>query len=366
MRLLITSSTPFNNCETFIRDQFDILGKQNEVFVLHDGRLPLRQYEGEYILPFASRLMHGLVKGVSGNRNTYFANEAIKKYLVNNHVQGVIANYGLTGSHLAPICKDAGVPLIVIFHGHDATDKRIIRAYQPLYKTMFLIAVGIVAVSNDLKKVLIELGAPASKVHVISCGVDTTKFTPKEVNKTKLLLAVGRFVHKKGPLQTIQAFQMVLQKHPDARLVMVGPSDGLYQACQELAAKLNIQHAIQFTGKLSHDQVVKIMHTATVFVQHSMTAPNGDTEGTPVSILEAAASGLPVISTIHGGIKDAVINGKTGFLVAEGDISAMAARIVELLDNPVQAKASGDAGRQHIATQYEQVTQLDKLIQLLR
>ena len=94
------------------------------------------------------------------------------------------------------------------------------------------------------------------------------------------------------------------------------------------------------------------MQTARAFVQHSMTAPSGDSEGTPVAILEASASGLPVIATNHGGIPGAVLDGVTGYLVDEGDIEAMSERMRKLAQEPELAGVLGAAARAHVELQF--------------
>jgi glycosyltransferase involved in cell wall biosynthesis len=107
------------------------------------------------------------------------------------------------------------------------------------------------------------------------------------------------------------------------------------------------------------------MNNSIAFVQHSIIANDGDSEGTPVSVLEAQASSLPVIATIHGGIPDVVINGKTGILVKEMDIEGMAAAMIELINNKELAKQMGNLGRQRIKDNFSMETHLNKLNQCI-
>src|SRR3546814_21143924 len=103
----------------------------------------------------------------------------------------------------------------------------------------------------------------------------------------------------------------------------IGP---LWQQTKELAARLNLEKAIDFAGVLTHEQVYERMKHTRAFVQHSVTAAAGDSEGTPNSILEASAAGLPVVSTRHAGIKEAVRHEETGFLVEEHDVDGKIGR----------------------------------------
>jgi glycosyltransferase involved in cell wall biosynthesis len=365
VKLCITRSERHAYSETFIRDQAAGLSKVAEVYTIHTSRLPEREESGRPLSPWYFRILHKVVKGITGQRNNYFSHYGLKKYFLENKIEVVLANYGISGAHLLPVCREIDLPLIVIFHGHDATDKKLVRTYAKRYQQLFTHSAGIVAVSSDMRDKLFALGAEAARVSVIPCGVDLKKFSPAQGNKEPLFLAVGRFVNKKGPLYTIRAFHEVWKKHPEARLIMVGAHRGLYQACVQLVNSLDMQDAVSFPGIMPHEEVRKLMDRAFAFVQHSVTAPNGDMEGTPVSILEAAASGLPVVSTVHGGIKDAVIHEQTGYLTAEGDTEAMAEYMIRLLEDPARTQAMRTAARNHIALNYDQEKQVNMLYKLV-
>jgi colanic acid/amylovoran biosynthesis glycosyltransferase len=365
VKLCVTRSERYAYSETFIRDQLSGLSKNAEVYSIHSGRLPEREESGKTLAPWLFWVLHKAFKGLTGQRNNFFSHYGLKKYFREKKIDVVLANYGISAAHMMPICREIDLPLVAIFHGHDATDKKLIRSYAERYKELFVHSSGIVAVSNDMRDKLIALGATPDKVSVIPCGVDLKKFDYTEERKEKVFLAVGRFVGKKGPLFTIRAFHEVWKKHPQARLIMVGAHRGLYQACVRLVNSLDMQDAVSFPGILSHEEVGRLMSTALAFVQHSVTAENGDMEGTPVSILEAAASGLPVISTFHGGITDAVIHDQTGYLTAEGATQEMAEYMIRLLEDPAQARAMGAAARKHATVNYDQQKQLDKLAQLI-
>ena len=122
----------------------------------------------------------------------------------------------------------------------------------------------------------------------------------------------------------------------------------LFERCVELADDLGVSGSVEFPGFLPHEELAAVQRSARAFVQHSMEAPSGDSEGMPVAILEAAASGLPVVATRHAGIPDAVIDGVTGFLVDEGDVAAMSARMIQLAIDPALAAEFGVRARSHI------------------
>jgi glycosyltransferase involved in cell wall biosynthesis len=263
-------------------------------------------------------------------------------------VQAVLAEYGTAGVLVMDACRELGLPLIVHFHGYDASVRKLLEENAEAYREMFKRAAAIIAVSKAMRRKLISLGAPPANVHLIPCGVDCTAFDRSDpASAPPVLLAVGRFIEKKAPHITIEAFGKAHRVVPQARLRMVG--DGpLLDECRTLAKTLGIGDAVAFLGAQSHAVVQEEMRRARSFVQHSVEAANGDCEGTPVAILEAGASGLPVISTRHGGIPDVVVDGETGFLVDERDADAMAARMVAVLSRAELARKLGEAARRRI------------------
>lgn len=335
-----------------------------DVYSIHSGRYPERQEDGSLLSPWPYWVLHKILKPIVG-RNNYFSNYGVKEYLQQNRIEVVISNFGISAAHMVPVCQMLNIPLIPVILGHDATDVKLLQQYRKRYSRLFDYSASIISFSEALKEKLTLLGADPDKISVIPNGVDTAKFSPNpEVPETLSILAVGRFTEKKGPLHTIRAFHMVLQKFPEATLTMVGGRSGLFSACEELVSQLGIGRSVNFTGALEHQEVAELMRSALIFVQHSVTASNGDTEGTPVGIMEASASGLPVVSTRHGGIREAVIHGETGFLVEERDEKGMAEYIIQLCSNPKRAKQMGMEGRMHMQAHYEQRDQIRKQYEL--
>ncbi|MDI1317121.1 glycosyltransferase family 4 protein [Flavobacterium sp.] len=365
MRICITRSSRNAYSETFIRDQIEGFSKLADVYTIYSGRLPEKQEDGKPLNSGPFRLMHKIVKGIVG-RNNFFGDYGVKKYLKDNKIEVVLANYGMPAAHMVSVCKSLNIPLLVIFHGHDATDKKLLKEYYNKYQKLFNYASFLLPVSEDLKSGLIAIGATPEKIKVIPCGVDITKFKPGINSPKSNFIAVGRFTEKKGPLHTIGAFYKVLKLYPKTKLIMVGGKSSLFEKCENLVKKLNISDSVIFTGILNSDEIADLMRSSLAFVQHSITAPNGDTEGTPVGVLEASASGLPVVSTLHGGIKEAVLHGKTGFLVEEKDENGMAEFMIQLLENPEMAKDMGINGRNHIVENYYQENQIKKIYELAK
>ncbi len=286
---------------------------------------------------------------------------AYLKVFRERRIEAVMAEYGETGVLVMDAVERAGIPLIVHFHGYDASVKSVLVEHCETYPRMFRIASAIIAVSRAMQRKLIELGAPEEKVHYNPCGVDCEKFGGANPGAAPpLFMAVGRLTEKKAPQITISAFARVLKVCPDARLRMIGEGP-LLEECQALAKQLGIDDEIVFLGGQEHSVVEREMQNARCFVQHSVVAPSGDSEGTPVSILEAGATGLPVVSTRHAGIPDVVIEGQTGFLVDEGDEVGMADYMIRLANEPALAASMGKAAREHIQEKFSSERSLGNL-----
>jgi glycosyltransferase involved in cell wall biosynthesis len=365
MNICITRSRKDPYSETFIRNQIKGLSNRAHIFSIHTGRLPERNEEDQLLSPLLFWYLHKALKLFIG-RNNYFSNYGIKKFLRLHHIDVVLSNYGLSASHMLPICRSLNIPLVAHFHGHDASRYKILKKYAMVYQSLFSYAGAIICVSVEMEKRLIALGANEEKIFNIPYGVDLKKFQPAgSKNSTPLFLSVGRFTDKKAPQLTLLAFEKVWKKRPDARLIMIGSGSKLLEECKNLTTQLNMAEVVIFTGALSPDEVISYMQQAHIFLQHSLMPSSGDMEGTPNSILEASSCGLAVVSTRHGGIKEAILHGETGFLVEEKDVEGMADYMLELFDHPELIIKMGEAGRRHIEKNYDLNKQTDKLFKVL-
>ncbi len=289
----------------------------------------------------------------------------LRKFFKRTNINVLLAEYGLTGVGVLSLCKELNIPLIVHFHGYDAYSIELLDRHQRAYKRMFDYASAIIAVSKHMAEQLVKLGVPTEKVIYNPYGVEVTKFAQADVLRSQLrVLSVGRFVEKKAPYLTILAFKKVLERLPEATLVMVGAGP-LHDVCSKLIKALHVEHAVELKGMVDHDGAAALMQQSRVFIQHSLVPLSGDTEGTPVAILEAGAAGLPVVSTKHAGISDVVIHGKTGFLVDEGDIDAMAEYLYQLLANPELASEMGKNARDHISANFNMEQSIEGLRKIL-
>jgi len=205
---------------------------------------------------------------------------------------------------------------------------------------MFQTAAAVTGPSEYVRNRLIGAGCPPERARVLHYGIptDRIRFAPpgqRFDGKSVEFLFVGRMTPKKDPITLLRSFALARERMPelDARLSMLG--DGPMRAEVEAAVEeLGLGDAVRLRGRVAHDEVIAAFANAHIYVQHSVTAPDGDEEGLPVSITEALAGGLPVVATRHSGIPEVVRDGETGFIVEEGDAEGMAAAMVRMAREP--------------------------------
>ena len=231
---------------------------------------------------------------------------------------------------------------------------------------MFSQAAAVVAVSRAMEQQLLKLGCPPKKLIYNPCGVDCVRFEGADpASANPQFVAVGRLVEKKAPHLTITSFARVARECPEARLRVIG--DGpLLGVCRDLTAALGIGHAVTFLGAQPHDVVARELRQACALVQHSVTASNGDSEGTPVAVLEAGAMGLPVVATRHAGIPDVVQEGVTGLLGDERDVEVMATHMLTLIGNRALCRELGRNAAAHVRRYYTMEQSIGRLARILR
>ena len=350
--------------ETFLRAHVDHLSPDRRLLLRHEGRLT--REDGSLLAPGGVR---GLPRRVRNKVNRVFVGKAPRDIAADffkaNHVDVVLAEYGQTGSATAASCRLAGVPLVVHFHGYDASNRIELERHADGYQRMFKSANAIVVVSKAMQRQLLSLGAPEEKVRLNCYGTKIDERPASDpASNPPTLVGVGRFVEKKAPHLTILAFAKAAADRPDARLILAG--DGpLWGACVSLVKALSLEHAVELPGLIDHERVSVLMQQARAFVQHSVVASNGDSEGTPLAVLEAAAAGIPVISTRHAGIPDVIESGVTGFLVDEFDIDGMATFMRQVLDDPNQAASVGREARAYISANLSLPQSLERLRTIL-
>lgn len=357
-QIAIFSSAINAYSETFVQSHKNINANIHFYF---DGSIPKQLENNGYIFTKPTLLQRLLKSDI----NTLKL-KALKKSLILNRIDKVLVEFGTNAARVYKLLNEMGIPYVVIFHGYDAFVYKVIEENKIAYKEIFDSAQCIIAVSLLMKDELINLGCPENKIIHSPCGPNS-KFAHVDPKFTeKSFLSVGRFVSKKAHYLTILAFNEVLKKHPDAKLYLAGDGE-LIEACLNIVNSLKIKKNVCFLGVIDIDQHIELLNKCYGYVQHSITALNGDKEGTPVSILEASLAGIPVISTRHSGIMDVIIEGKTGYLVDEFDIDMMANKMIAILDNRNLAMDLGQKGKTFIKEKFSlnhHITAIEKALNI--
>jgi colanic acid/amylovoran biosynthesis glycosyltransferase len=259
----------------------------------------------------------------------------------------VHCHYGVAGLRYGVAARLWRAPLVVSFYGYDASRyprDRGERVYEPLFAAVQRVT----SLSAHMDDRLRALGCAPAKLCRVPLAVDASagdapRAAPRVTGEVRLL-TVARLVEKKGIDVALRALGSLRDEFPSLRYDVIG--DGPLRAeLESLAASLGIADRVRFRGPLTNDAVQRAMRDADLFVLPSMTAPNGDEEGTPTVLIEASYAGLPVLATRHAGIPDIVADGESGVLVAEGDPAALADGLRALLAARERWPAMGEAGR---------------------
>ena len=277
----------------------------------------------------------------------------------------VHAHFGTDGLRALPLAQALGVPLVTTLHGYEVHRSRAAllgsgrlswMRYALLRRRLQMAGDLFLAVSEALRDRALAQGFPADRTVTHYNGIDLDRFRPGDGRAGATILHVGRLVEKKGTAVLLRAFATIRTDHPAARLAIVG--DGpLRPRLQALAGALGIAEAVDFLGALDPEAVAAHMRRATLLAAPSLTARDGDAEGLPQTIVEAMASGLPVVGTHHSGIGEAVADGESGFLVPEGEHEPLASRLADLLGDPVMRGQQGAKGRAIAEAKFDAVRQ---------
>ncbi|HPD47802.1 MAG TPA: glycosyltransferase [Anaerohalosphaeraceae bacterium] len=277
-------------------------------------------------------------------------------YFMENNFDVIHCHYGLNGL-VGAFLKEAGIPgkVCTSFHGFDVS-RYLLKNGPDVYRPLFSKGDLFMPVSEYWRDRLIELHCPADKIVVHHMGIDPRKFPfverRLEAGEPLRLLTVGRLVEKKGHAYALRAVAKLVHEGRDIMYVIAG--DGPERASLEgLCVQFGIRDKVQFAGALARDEVIKLYQASHVFLLPSVTASDGDTEGIPVVLMEASAMGMPVLASTHSGIPEIVIDGKSGFLVPERDVDALAAKLRVLHDNPHLWPSLGRHGRTTVEQMYD-------------
>ena len=358
-KILWISHSPLSISETFIAATIRILKQDHEVLVVSgsDGRdcafpdLDVR-FTGHSQIKETN-----LEKFIRTWRKSHPFDERRAKSL-KNLVQPLADSfqpdlvwlcYGTTAYDARYLLEALKLPYLIEVHGYDVTSSFAKASYREGFVRLANASKGVICASHHTKRLCILSGVEHKKPHVIRYSLDADAIKPQGLPKTPFpsLIHFGRLAEKKHPIVTLEAFRLVLERIPEARMTFIG-SGHMAMSLSERIDRYGLNKSVDLFPGMTQSEALKIVEGHWVFCQHSVTAIDGDQEGFSLSPAEAALLEMPVVSSFHNGIPEHVLHGKTGLLVREFDYEGMAKAMIDLLESAELRSSMGMAGRRSV------------------
>ena len=289
------------------------------------------------------------------------AREILRKNEITHVFFGAAAPLALLSQGLR---RAGATKIIALTHGHEVWWAKV----WPFTLLIRRIGSGVDVLTylgsftkNEISR---SLSKRAQKAMVrIAPGIDTNHFSPAsdsselkrelDLEGKRVIVSVGRLVHRKGQDKLVEALPRILKSYPDAHILFVGVGPHL-EYIHKRAIQLGVLGSISFVGRVQYQELPRFISVGEIFAMPSRSRLAGlEVEGLGIVYLEASACGLPVVGGISGGAPDALLEGETGFAVDGRDPQAVADAIIRLLDDPKLAKKMGERGRQWIIDEWE-------------
>jgi len=329
-----------------------------EKVVLFGGFVPYFYLNTSLKKQKITRYLFTILSLMNQKRLEKIIKKRFKKILLKEKIDCVVADYLNTGGAVKSICEELNIPIVSNVLGYEINKKDVLDGNEENYSNLANYKSFVIPVAKNMIPKLKNFGFKNEQIIYSPIGASEDFFKIAPAYNAFQFLAIGRFTATKAPQISIKAFSKVLKKFPQAKLVFAGHGE-LFEDCKQLIEDINIGESIELVGWINQQEQLELLRKSTIFIQHSVTAANGDAEGTPVAIIEASAAGLPVVSTKHSGIVDTIIDGKTGFLVEEYDVDSMAEKMIFLLENQTIIKEFGQSGKEFIRQNFSLNKHLD-------
>lgn len=290
---------------------------------------------------------------------------AVKTFLREHKVRVVMGEYMDFSIEYFELLRDMGIRFVVHAHGYDISVRLAQEKWRKEYQK-YNAADAVIVVSKSIRSRLIECGLRSEKIFVVSGSATVPCFAPFRRTSGRIrCLMLSRQTPTKGPLLALESFRQAVQRVPELYLDIVG--DGpLRSTVMQCVRGFGLSEHVAVHGYLSSSEVRLLVQDADIFVQHSIQDPiTFAEEGQPVTLIEMMAQALPIVSTRHAGIPEAVLDGQTGFLVNEGDVTLMAQRIETLARDSQLRKQLGEAGWRRARDYYTWERERHELIDVL-
>jgi colanic acid/amylovoran biosynthesis glycosyltransferase len=326
---------PFPDVEVLERSR---ISPPKRAFLKYVSRAPALMYRGEF--------------------------ESVREILLRRDPDLMHIYFGNTGVHLLPLIERWDRPCIVSFHGMDVQRRESERGYELRLRRLLRLVPIVLVRSRSIAERLIELECDPVKIRLNRTGIplgDSPYYSRRApVNGAWNVVQACRLVAKKGLPTALRAFAAFSQKFPNARFAIAGEGP-LLGELQELVRQLRLEKTVSFVGFLNQSELRRLFENSHLFLHPSEVAVDSNQEGVPNSMLEAMASGLPIVATMHGGIPEAVTDGTNGLLVPERDHFRLANALIALVENPARWLEMGKSASRTVAAEFGQARQIEAL-----
>jgi colanic acid/amylovoran biosynthesis glycosyltransferase len=290
--------------------------------------------------------------------------EIIRRVLLRRDPDLMHIYFGNTGVHLLPLIERWDRPCVVSFHGMDVQRRETERGYEANLRKLLRVVPLVLVRSRSIAERLIALDCDPEKIRLNRTGIPVDgfpyRFRTVPADGEWTMVQACRLVPKKGLATALLGFARFAKAFPKSRFLIAGEGP-LRRELEELVQNLHLQGAVAFLGFLGQTELRELYEKAHIFLHPSELPRDSNQEGIPNSMLEAMASGLPVVATRHGGIPEAVTDGVNGLLVTERDDEGLAKCLFALTENPARWKSMGEAASEMVATEFTQKAQIASL-----
>lgn len=272
--------------------------------------------------------------------------------------------FGHTGVHLLPFIQEWEKPCVVSFHGMDIQPRPDQPGYDDQMRELLQTVPLVLARSRSLMQRLEQLGCPREKLRLNRTGIPLEEFPfaqrPLPADGSWRFVQACRLIAKKGLRTSLRAFAKFRAEQPKARFAIAGEGP-MKDELKALIGELGLADAVELRGFLSQKDLAELYARSHVFVHPSEMTADQNQEGVPNSMLEAMATGLPVLATTHGGIPEAVTHERTGLLVGEKDDAALLAAMRQLTAEADSLYIVGQAASRAVHEEFDQVKAIERL-----
>lgn len=301
-------------------------------------------------LGLRERRLHGL-------RGAFFT-----RVLRRQHARLIHAHFGYTGFSLLDVRRKVGLPMVTSFYGADVSQLPRDPAWRERYQRLFAEGHAFLAEGTAMRRALLALGCPPEKVVVHRLGIplDALPFVVRRPDASGIIkiLIASTFREKKGIPYALRAIQRVHRRYPRLQVTLIGDSGGKAGDAEEkreiLALVEQLNPLVNWIGFQPYTVFQKLLLEHHIFLSPSVTARDGDSEGgAPVSIIEAGATGMPIVASTHADIPEVVVDGESAFLSPERDVDTLAEHLEHLVTQPQLWESMGRRGRAHVQRHHD-------------